>query len=144
MIETTELKAWVVLAKAMAAISERVKEDLRRHQLNTTEFGVLSVLYRTGDTPLQQIGDKILITSGSVTYVIDKLEKRGLLKRVSCPTDRRVTYASLTDEGHALMDVVYPEHIAMFPEIFSPLTEQEQHELIDQLKKVGHNAAGSR
>ena len=44
MIESLELKAWIVLARAMDAISDRVKEDLRRHQLNSTEFGVLSVL----------------------------------------------------------------------------------------------------
>ena len=91
MIESLELKAWVVLARTMDAISDRVKEDLRRHQLNSTEFGVLSVLYKRGDTPLQQIGDQILITSGSVTYVIDKLEKRGLIERIACPSDRRVT-----------------------------------------------------
>ena len=142
MIESLELKAWVVLARTMDAISDRVKEDLRRHQLNSTEFGVLSVLYKRGDTPLQQIGDQILITSGSVTYVIDKLEKRGLIERIACPSDRRVTYASLTDDGKALMDVVYPQHIEIFKEIYGPLSDEETEQLISLLKRVGYNAAG--
>lgn len=142
MIESLELKAWVVLARAMDAISDRVKEDLRRHQLNSTEFGVLSVLYKRGDTPLQQIGDQILITSGSVTYVIDKLEKRGLIERIACPSDRRVTYASLTDDGKALMDVVYPQHIEIFKDIYGPLSDEETKQLISLLKRVGYNAAG--
>ncbi|WP_214703702.1 MULTISPECIES: MarR family transcriptional regulator [unclassified Exiguobacterium] len=142
MIESLELKAWVVLARTMDAISDRVKEDLRRHQLNSTEFGVLSVLYKRGDTPLQQIGDQILITSGSVTYVIDKLEKRGLIERIACPSDRRVTYASLTDDGHTLMDVVYPQHIEIFKDIYGPLSDEETEQLITLLKRVGYNAAG--
>ncbi|ACQ70930.1 transcriptional regulator, MarR family [Exiguobacterium sp. AT1b] len=142
MIESLELKAWVVLARTMDAISDRVKEDLRRHQLNSTEFGVLSVLYKRGDTPLQQIGDQILITSGSVTYVIDKLEKRGLIERIACPSDRRVTYASLTDDGKALMDVVYPQHIEIFKDIYGPLSDEETEQLISLLKQVGYNAAG--
>lgn len=142
MIESLELKAWVVLARTMDAISDRVKEDLRRHQLNSTEFGVLSVLYKRGDTPLQQIGDQILITSGSVTYVIDKLEKRGLIERIACPTDRRVTYASLTEDGKALMDVVYPQHIEIFKDIYGPLSDEETEQLISLLKRVGYNAAG--
>ncbi|WP_214817980.1 MarR family transcriptional regulator [Exiguobacterium sp. s131] len=142
MIESLELKAWVVLARTMDAISDRVKEDLRRHQLNSTEFGVLSVLYKRGDTPLQQIGDQILITSGSVTYVIDKLEKRGLIERIACPSDRRVTYASLTDDGKALMDVVYPQHIEIFKDIYGLLSDEETEQLISLLKRVGYNAAG--
>ncbi|WP_026824529.1 MULTISPECIES: MarR family winged helix-turn-helix transcriptional regulator [Exiguobacterium] len=142
MIESLELKAWVVLARTMDAISDRVKEDLRRHQLNSTEFGVLSVLYKRGDTPLQQIGDQILITSGSVTYVIDKLEKRGLIERIACPSDRRVTYASLTDDGQTLMDVVYPQHIEIFKDIYGPLSDEETEQLITLLKRVGYNAAG--
>ncbi|WP_214798086.1 MULTISPECIES: MarR family transcriptional regulator [unclassified Exiguobacterium] len=142
MIESLELKAWVVLARTMDAISDRVKEDLRRHQLNSTEFGVLSVLYKRGDTPLQQIGDQILITSGSVTYVIDKLEKRGLIERIACPSDRRVTYASLTDDGQTLMDVVYPQHIEIFKDIYGPLSDEETEQLISLLKRVGYNAAG--
>ncbi|WP_214695904.1 MULTISPECIES: MarR family transcriptional regulator [unclassified Exiguobacterium] len=142
MIESLELKAWVVLARTMDAISDRVKEDLRRHQLNSTEFGVLSVLYKRGDTPLQQIGDQILITSGSVTYVIDKLEKRGLIERIACPSDRRVTYASLTEDGKALMDVVYPQHIEIFKDIYGPLNDEETEQLISLLKRVGYNAAG--
>ncbi|WP_215144128.1 MarR family winged helix-turn-helix transcriptional regulator [Exiguobacterium qingdaonense] len=142
MIESLELKAWVVLARTMDAISDRVKEDLRSHQLNSTEFGVLSVLYKRGDTTLQQIGDQILITSGSVTYVIDKLEKRGLIERIACPSDRRVTYASLTDDGKALMDVVYPQHIEIFKDIYGPLSDDETEQLISLLKRVGYNAAG--
>lgn len=142
MIESLELKAWIVLARTMDAVSDRVKEDLRHHQLNSTEFGVLSVLYKRGDTPLQQIGDQILITSGSVTYVIDKLEKRGLIERIACPTDRRVTYASLTNDGKSLMDVVYPQHIEIFKDIYSPLNDQETEQLIELLKRIGYNAAG--
>lgn len=66
--------------------------------MNPTEFAVLELLYHKGQQPLQQIGGKILLASGSITYVVDKLEKKGFLERVACPNDRRVTYAAITTQ----------------------------------------------
>ncbi|MGA9230451.1 MAG: MarR family transcriptional regulator, partial [Exiguobacterium oxidotolerans] len=88
----------------------------------------------------QQIGDKILLTSGSVTYVVDKLENRGLLARKSCPTDRRVTFGTLTEAGQALMEETFPKHEACLTDLFSDLTVSEKEQLIDQLKRIGYRA----
>ncbi|WP_114571983.1 MarR family winged helix-turn-helix transcriptional regulator [Exiguobacterium flavidum] len=141
-METTDsklaLKLLVVLSRTMHAVSERVKADIKSYELNPSEFGVLELLYHKGDTPLQQIGDKILLTSGSVTYVIDKLEKRGLIERRSCPTDRRVTFGTLTPAGERLMAEIFPKHEAFLAELFSDLSEGEKQQLIDQLKRVGY------
>lgn len=93
------LKLFVVLAKAQRAIADLVKDDIQSYGLNTTEFGVLELLYHEGDQPLQKIGEKILLASGSITYVVDKLEKKEYLKRVPCPNDRRITYAAITSKG---------------------------------------------
>lgn len=134
------LKLLVVLSRTMHAVTEQVKADIKTHQLNPSEFGVLELLYHKGDTPLQQIGDKILLTSGSVTYVVDKLENRGLLARKSCPTDRRVTFGTLTEAGQALMEETFPKHEAFLTDLFSDLTVSEKEQLIDQLKRIGYRA----
>ncbi|RKJ23881.1 MarR family transcriptional regulator, partial [Butyricicoccus sp. 1XD8-22] len=83
------LKLYIVLSRANKAINEVTNEFFQQNGLNPTEFAVLELLYHKGKQPLQQIGNKILLASGSITYVVDKLEKRGYLNRVSCPTDRR-------------------------------------------------------
>src|SRR5437879_4548478 len=93
------LKLFVVLSKSYKVIMDEALKDMKKYGLSATEFMIVELLYHKGKFPLQQIGDKVLITSGSITYNIDKLEKKGLLKRVPCPDDRRVTYAEITPHG---------------------------------------------
>ena len=83
--EELSLKLLIVLSRAFHKVAERIKEDIRSHNLNTTEFAVLELLYHKGDQPIQQIGKKILLSSGSITYVIDKLEEKNLVSRKNCP-----------------------------------------------------------
>ncbi len=131
------LKLFVVLSKAYRAVSDQVANDIRSKGLNTTDFGVLELLYHSGDQPLQKIGDKILLASGSITYVVDKLEKKGLVKRTQSEKDRRVTYASITDDGVALLNEIFPDHWKQIEHITNGLTEEEKTEAIMLLKKLG-------
>lgn len=131
------LKLFVVLSKAYRAVSDQVADDIRSKGLNTTDFGVLELLYHSGDQPLRKIGDKILLASGSITYVVDKLEKKGLVKRTQSEKDRRVTYASITADGVALLNEIFPDHWKQIEHITNGLTEDEKIEAIMLLKKLG-------
>ncbi|RDU38381.1 MarR family transcriptional regulator [Neobacillus piezotolerans] len=131
------LKLYIVLSRAYKAINEQVNKFIQENGLNPTEFAVLELLYHKGDQPLQQIGGKILIASGSITYVVDKLEQKGYLQRVACPSDRRVTYARITDEGKAFIEEVFPEHERNIHELMSRLTDEEREQAITLLKKLG-------
>ncbi|WP_163582686.1 MarR family winged helix-turn-helix transcriptional regulator [Gracilibacillus saliphilus] len=131
------LKLFVVLSKAYRAVADQVAKDIRSHGLNTTDFGVLELLYHQGEQPLQKIGDKILLASGSITYVVDKLEKKGLVKRTPCPSDRRITYASITENGQQLLNDIFPEHWKQIEAITTGLDEEEKVEAIRLLKKLG-------
>ncbi|ETI66420.1 MULTISPECIES: MarR family winged helix-turn-helix transcriptional regulator [Neobacillus] len=134
---TKSLKLFIVLSRAFKAINEHVNKIIQANGLNPTEFAVLELLYHKGDQPMQQIGGKILLASGSITYVVDKLEQKGLLKRVACPSDRRVTYAQITDEGKKFIQDIFPEHAAQIDRLMSSLTDSEKTEAIDLLKKLG-------
>lgn len=70
------LKLFIVLSRAYRSINDHMNKHIHHHGLNPTEFAVLELLYHKGDQPLQQIGDKILLASGSITYVVDKLEQK--------------------------------------------------------------------
>ncbi|GHH98397.1 MarR family winged helix-turn-helix transcriptional regulator [Neobacillus kokaensis] len=131
------LKLFIVLSRAYKAINEHVNKIIQANGLNPTEFAVLELLYHKGDQPLQQIGAKILLASGSITYVVDKLEQKGLLKRVACPKDRRVIYAQISDEGKTLIQDIFPDHARQIDQLMSSLTDSEKTEAIDLLKKLG-------
>ncbi|MTH53187.1 MarR family transcriptional regulator [Bacillus mangrovi] len=136
------LKLFVVLSRAYRAINDHMNKHIVSFGLNPTEFGVLELLYHKGDQPLQQIGGKILLASGSITYVVDKLEQKGLLARKACEKDRRVTYAHITDEGRTLIEEIFPSHQQKIDEIIGVLSSEEKAEAIDMLKKIGYSAKG--
>jgi len=134
---TQSLKLFIVLSRAHKAIHESTNQFFQKNGLNPTEFAVLELLFHKGRQPLQKIGNKILLASGSITYVIDKLEKRGFINRVSCPSDRRITFAEITTEGEAFMATLFPEHEKQLHEMMSALNPDEKDQAIILLKKLG-------
>lgn len=138
--EDLSLKTFIVLSRALQSIKKRVEEDIKCLGLNPTEFSVLELIYSKGNQPIQKIGEKILIASSSITYVVDKLEKKKLIERKPCPKDRRITYAAITNEGTELMNEVFPKHRAAMKEICGGLDSTEKEDLIEQLKKLGYHA----
>ncbi|MCE4048493.1 MULTISPECIES: MarR family winged helix-turn-helix transcriptional regulator [Bacillaceae] len=138
------LKLFIVLSRAYRAINENVNKLIHTYGLNPTEFAVLELLYHKGDQPLQQIGGKILLASGSITYVVDKLEEKGYLKRVACPTDRRVTFASITDSGKEMIETIFPSHEQRIHDLMSELSTEEKETVIQLVKRLGLSASGKK
>ncbi|GGG03199.1 MarR family winged helix-turn-helix transcriptional regulator [Paenibacillus abyssi] len=134
------LKLFVILSKAYKVIMDRAVRDMKRYGLSPSEFTVLELLYHKGRFPLQQIGGKILVTSGSITYNIDKLEEKGYLKRIPSTEDRRVTYAEITAAGRERFDNIFPDHAHVIETIMQGLAPEEKAEAIGLLKKLGLEA----
>jgi MarR family 2-MHQ and catechol resistance regulon transcriptional repressor len=118
-------------------MAEQSRRDIEQHGLMASEFAALEVLYHKGHLPIGEVGDRVLLTSGSMTYVIDKLERRGLLERRRCPEDQRVVYAALTPAGRALMQDVFPDHAEMIRRATSGLTPDEKRLATSLLKRLG-------
>ncbi|MGX6445205.1 MarR family winged helix-turn-helix transcriptional regulator [Neobacillus sp. K501] len=130
---------FLMLMQTSKAIHERIKEEMTKNKLNITEFSVLEVLYQKGKQTIQQIGNRILISSGSMTYVIDKLEQKGLLRRNDCPDDRRVIHVTLTNTGNELMNQIMPPYDVMIDHIFDSLNSDEAETLVRLLQKIRMN-----
>lgn len=126
-----------VFARAFKSVSEHSIRDSKEHGFNPTEFAVLELLFTRGPQKLQQIGSRLLLVSGNVTYVIDKLEKNGYIYREQDPKDKRSIYAKLTDKGQSYLDEIYPIHAIRIARAFSGLSAEEQAELKALLKKAG-------
>ncbi|GAA0292455.1 MarR family 2-MHQ and catechol resistance regulon transcriptional repressor [Gracilibacillus halotolerans] len=138
--EELSLKLFVVLTRTLDSIKKKIEDDIKTLGLNPTEFAVLELIYHKGDQPIQKIGEKVLIASSSITYVVDKLEKKQLVKRNPCPNDRRITFATITDNGEKLMDTLFPKHRKAINEILLGLSREEKENMIHQLKKLGYYA----
>jgi MarR family 2-MHQ and catechol resistance regulon transcriptional repressor len=139
--QETALKLWVVLARSFNAVSARLGENITQHDLTPTEFAILEVLYHKGPLLLGEVQRKILVTSGGITYLVDRLVEKGLVKREECPEDRRARYAVLTPAGTALIRRIFPQHAVAIEEAMSGLSTAEQREAISLLRKLGLAAA---
>ncbi|MFD1851698.1 MarR family winged helix-turn-helix transcriptional regulator [Oceanobacillus bengalensis] len=137
MSENLALKAFVVLMKANKSLEEIIKKDISNHGMRTSDFTILEALYHKGRQTIRQISEAVLISTGSITYVIDKLENKGLLERSDCKDDRRVVYIQLTDKGTELMDEIFPKHQKVIEEIFQDVSTEEKEIIIDVLKRIG-------
>ncbi len=137
--EETEraLQLFVALTRCYNAVTEHARQDIVRHGLKPSEFAVLELLYHKGPVPLGKVAERILLTTGSVTHVIDLLEKRDLVRRVACPKDRRVLYAELTDQGRKLIAAIFPKHAARIRQAVAGLSAEEQEAARALLKKLG-------
>lgn len=134
------LKALTVILRASASITKMVKKDMDSYGVNPTEFMVLELLYNKGPQAIQIIGNKVLLASSSITYVIDQLEKKDFVSRTQNPKDRRVTLVSLTESGTKLMDEIFPQHSLVIQELFQDLTDEELVQLIKHIKAIGYQA----
>jgi MarR family transcriptional regulator, 2-MHQ and catechol-resistance regulon repressor len=135
------LKLFVVLSRAATAVSAHADADAARHGLSPAEFGSLEALYQKGPLLVGQLQRAVLKSSGGMTYVVDRLQDKGLVRRRPCPDDRRALYAELTEEGRALMDRIFPEHAAAIERAVAGLSPADQATAVELLRRLGHSAA---
>ena len=131
-----EFKAVIGIMRASNLLVGDLKKTLKNYPINVTEFAVMEFLYSKGEKSIQEIRDRILLASGSATYVVDNLEKKGYVNRKISQKDKRVTYIKLTKIGENLMDDIFPIHKINTKKIFDDLTEEELDTLKEILKKI--------
>jgi MarR family transcriptional regulator, 2-MHQ and catechol-resistance regulon repressor len=134
------LQLIIALGRALQAIERSVRPHLAECGLGLTEFAVLEALYHKGALPLGQIRDRILVTGASTTYVVKKLEERGLIRRRACAEDQRVVFGELTAKGRALIDEVFPAHVERLQRAMGGLSVSEKRETSRLLRALGLHA----
>jgi DNA-binding MarR family transcriptional regulator len=90
----------------------------------------------SGLAPMGSLADQIALTGGGVTRMIDRMAAAGLVERVPCASDRRVVYAGLTPEGHAVLDKAVSVHEANLREMLADFSEAELDGLDDTLRRL--------
>ncbi len=139
-MEKQTLKALVTHLKANNAIQKVLRKDMIRYGVSPSEFTVLELLNHQKELPIQVIANKVLLTSGSMTYVIQQLQKKEFIQRNVSRQDQRICVISLTEKGRRFIERNFITHKQTIDWIFSVLTHQEVELWIELHKKVGYAA----
>ena len=129
------LNTVITLTQVNSYFAKVLNENISKFGLNLTDFSVLDLLFQKGEQTTQKIGEKMLITSGSITYIVNKLEKMELICRNKSEIDKRITYIKLTKKGRETIFELLPLQIEKINEIFSDFSREDLINLNHLLKK---------
>ena len=133
--------AWLVMIKAMRAITRYGVAAIEGTGLGESDFRVLEVLLHKGPLPVNTIGPIVDLTPGSISVAVDRLVEKGLVSRVESTEDRRVRIVALTSRGKDLIVPAFRNHSSQMRKVFSELNAEELRGLEAALKKIGKRAA---
>lgn len=125
--------------RASRLLDRGIGDRLAAHGLQLWEFDILATLLRSGPPYRLSAGALVgasMVTSGAITNRIDRLVARGLVDRETDPDNRRSVRITLTDAGRELVDAALTDHVANETDLLSGLTEKEQTQLADLLRKL--------
>src|SRR5271169_2707033 len=136
----TPVHAWLVMMKAIQAITRYALKNLEKTGLGLSDFAVLEVLLHKGPLPVNVIGPKVNLTPGSISVAVDRLVAKGLVSRAECSQDRRIRIVALTSRGKSVITPIFRAHVETMEEVFAGLSRHELRQLEQQLKRVGKQA----
>ncbi len=131
---------WLLLWKASKAVEAHARKSVEATELCLSDFGVLEALLHKGPLPVKALGEKVLLSSGSMTAAVDRLEQSGLVERGSDAADRRARIVHLTESGKVLIRRIFGQHKRDMERVFSRLKGRERNELAALLRKLGREA----
>jgi MarR family 2-MHQ and catechol resistance regulon transcriptional repressor len=132
---------WLVMMKAMRALTKYATAGIEETGLGLSDFGVLEILLHRGPLPVNTIGPMVDLTPGSISTAVDRLVAKGLVSRVESADDRRVRIVALTPRGKDLIAAAFRKHSGQMKRVFSELSAEELRTLEAALKKLGKHAA---
>ena len=131
---------WLILWRAYDSMREHAERNIASLGLGFSDFAVLEYLLHKGPSPVNLIGAKIRLTSGSITAAVDRLERKGMVERRDDSTDRRARIVHLTAAGRKTIDCAFANHEAAMDRAASGLSAAERKRATDLLRKLGLTA----
>jgi MarR family 2-MHQ and catechol resistance regulon transcriptional repressor len=134
-------RLWLVLARCHRALSQIAEHSVEDAGLGLSDFAALEALLHKGPLTITGIQGKVLLASGSMTAAVDRLEKKGFIKRGAAPGDRRARVLHLTAKGKRVVETAFRRHTEELESVMAVLNPGEKRELHRLLKKLGLSAA---
>lgn len=135
--EILALDSYIKLTRAAESVSREIHAHLSEFDLTISQFGTLEALFHLGPLQSGELGNKILKSSGNMTFVIDNLVRRGLVYRQRRKDDRRCIDINLTEDGRSLIEKIWPAHLNGIVKTMNVLSAAEQNELANLCRKLG-------
>ena len=136
-MQATGIHLWLVLWKAYQALRVHAERHIHSLGLGFSDFAVLEVLLHKGHAPINTIGGRVHLTSGSITAAIHRLERKRLVERCPDPGDGRARVVHLTAEGRQLIERAFGDHAAAMEKATAGLSAAQRAEAVALLKKLG-------
>ena len=137
-------RLWLVLWRCHRALNHIAERSIEQAGLGLTDFAALEALLHKGPLTITEIQSKVLLASGSMTAAVDRLEKKGLVKRSPAPRDRRAKVLELTPDGKRVVQTAFSRHAAELESAMAVLNPSEKSQLYALVKTLGLFAAGAR
>lgn len=131
-----EVMLWVRLAMTFNVLYHEIRKELNKERLTVPQLDIITCLDRSKGLPLSELAERLLVTGGNITGIIDRLEKSGYVYRERDKKDRRIVRALLTEKGFDLYKSFLPRYKEVMHKINSVLTTEERKELQRLLKKL--------
>ena len=132
------------LAECYQAFAAYSGAHVRKLGLTCAQFDIVATLGNTPGMTCKELGEKTLITKGTLTGVLDRMEIRGLIRRTASDADRRQVFIVLTAQGVRTFERAFPAHIGHLKPAFTVLSPRELdqttellHKLRDALREAG-------
>jgi MarR family 2-MHQ and catechol resistance regulon transcriptional repressor len=135
-MDTSGIHVWLIVWKSYEALSAQATESISSLDVCYTDFTILELLLHKGSQPINAIGSRLNLTSGSMTLAIDRLEKKQFVERTSDPNDRRARIVRLTPEGKKVITQSFKKHKKDMEKALDGLDEAERVQLITLLKQI--------
>lgn len=131
---------WLVLWKAFRSVEAHAYRHIAGLGMCLSDFGVLEALLHKGSLTVNELGAKVLLTSGSMTAALDRLERRGLVERKEDEVDRRIRVNRLTQAGTTLIRKAFEDHKKAMEQAAAGVSRKDREVLIDLLRQLGLSA----
>jgi len=135
----TNIKFMVVLQKLQLSFLKKLGQNINDLGMTNSEFLILAHLNENDKEKTQKLGEIAAITSGTITYTVNKLLKQGYVTKLPDENDHRITWVSLTETGRAHYQTLFQQHKIYLDQLLNQFSDQEKLAFIEQVKYFGKN-----
>ncbi len=131
-----ELETWLQMIRTFWTLQSKVEDSLKKHKLTLAQFDLLAMLLGLEGLNQQELADKLAVTKGNMVGLVNRLSRRGFVRRVPSRKGRRANVIRLTAAGRKLVTAALPDHLRLVSAMLSPLTSSEQEKLRTLLRRL--------
>jgi MarR family transcriptional regulator, organic hydroperoxide resistance regulator len=135
-----DLETWLQMIRTFWTLESKIEDSLKKHKLTLAQFDLLAMLLGLEGLNQQELADKLAVTKGNMVGLVNRLSRRGFVKRVPSTRGRRANVIRLTGAGRKLVRTVLPGHLRLVKRMMSPLTSAEQEGLRLFLQRLDERA----